>query len=127
MISRLKIKGYSSLIIKKTLHYLQENGYINDKEFVRLFVASKQEKGWGQIKICLGLKRLGVSEDLIDEATKDKNLFTEKLRDLINKKIYFYKGPDKYHKILKYLASRGFRYSDIRDILEEIGIKKFKD
>ena len=70
------MKGYSSLIIKKTLHYLQENGYINDKEFVRLFVASKQEKGWGQTKVRLGLKRLGVSEDLIDEATKDKNLFT---------------------------------------------------
>lgn len=125
--SRLRLKGYDSSIIEKVVKYLQEANFINDCEFTRLFTVWKQEKGWGERKIALALRRLGIDEDLISEVLRDKEIFRKKIKELVEKKINYYKGPNKYQKILKYLVSRGFNYSDAKTALSQAGLDGYEN
>ncbi len=43
---RLKEKGWKNLLITKVVNYLNENKYLNDNEFVELFIESSLNKGW---------------------------------------------------------------------------------
>ncbi len=124
--SRLKLKGYDSSIIVRVIKYLQEANFINDCEFTRLFTAWKQEKGWGERKIALALKRLGVDKDLINEALRDKEIFRKKIKELIERKINYYQGENRYQKILRYLISRGFSYSDARAALNQARLEAYE-
>ena len=122
--NRLKQKGYSLLIIDKVLAYLSENNYLNDTEFTRLFVSSCVAKGWGQRRIDLALKHLGISEDLRKCSTSDKEIYRNKLREILERKINRYKGQkNAYQKIVRYLASKGFDYEDIFKELDESSLK----
>lgn len=127
IISRLKKKGYDSSLIEQIINYLQKNNYINDIEFTRLFTLSCQEKGWGPKRINFKLKKLGISEDLIEQVLKDKKIFQEKIKELIEQKLKYYRGPKKYQNILRFLATRGFAYEDIHAALEELGIDRYED
>ena len=125
--SRLKLKGYDSSIIVRVIKYLQEANFINDCEFARLFTTWKQEKGWGEKKIALALKRLEIDKDLISEVLKDKEIFRKKIKELIERKINYYQGENRYQKILRYLISRGFSYSDARAALNQARLEAYEN
>jgi regulatory protein len=119
--SRLKKKGYSLSVIEKVIKYLEENGYINDETFAYQFVTCCLEKGWGKRKIEFYLKKLGISDELIENALNKEDVFRDKLREIIDKRIKYYKNKkNPYQKILKYLLSKGFEYQDIIEELEDI-------
>ncbi|MFA5007613.1 MAG: RecX family transcriptional regulator [Candidatus Omnitrophota bacterium] len=125
IIDRLKRKKYSSGVVEKAILFLEENNYINDEEFARLFVASSLNRGWGRKRIDYTLKKLGVAEDVRRIALLDKQAFYERLRELVERKI-LNKARDKktYQKIIRNLATKGFNYEDIIRALEEAGFKK---
>ncbi len=126
IIERLGKKNYPSSIIDKVLSSLENDNYINDEEFSRLFVSSCRAKGWGRKKIDYALKRLGVAENYRREALKDKQVFKEELKELIAKKLPRYKqGKNAYQRMIKYLAARGFDYSDIIKELENLDFTRF--
>jgi regulatory protein len=127
--SRLKRKGYSSFLIDKVSAYLAENGYINDEEFSRVFIASLLAKGWGIRRIDLALKQLGIDENLRQQALKDnREACRGRLREIIERKIHKYRGAKSaYQKIVRYLVSRGFDYEDIFRELDNFGIERFSD
>lgn len=74
---RLKIKEYSSGIIRETLTYLEKNGYIDDEKFAQLFVSCYLDKGWKPRRINFKLKELGVAEELIKKIFKKCGLDTD--------------------------------------------------
>jgi len=125
IIERLKRKKYSACVIEKVIHSLEENNYLNDEEFVRLFVASSLSRGWGRKRINYALKKLGISEDIRSDAIFDKQAFYERLKELVDKKISN-KPRDKktYQKIIRSLATKGFNYEDIIRALDEAGFKR---
>lgn len=125
IIERLKRKKYSAGIIEKVICNLEDNKYINDEEFTRLFVASSLSRGWGRKRIDYTLKKLGIDEDIRANALLDTQAFYERLRELVEKKISN-KAKDKktYQKVIRNLALKGFSYEDIIRTLEEAGFKK---
>ena len=127
--SRLRQKCCPSSSIDKVLAYLTEKGYVNDEEFLRVFIASSLAKGWGRRRIDLTLKRLGIAENLRQQVFKDnREACRGKLREIVERKIHKYKGTkNAYQKIVRYLASRGFDYEDIFRELDNFGIEKFSD
>ena len=125
---RLSKKDYPSSIIDKVISSLESDNYINDEEFARMFVSSGRLKGWGRKKIDYALKRLGITENLRKEALKDKQAFRDDLKELIVRKLPRYKqGKNVYQKIVRYLAARGFDYSDIAKELENLDFKRFNN
>jgi len=114
IIERLNRKKYPSATIDKVIRVLEESRYINDEEFVRLYVASSLNRGWGRKRIEYTLKKFGISEDLRSSALKDNQPFKEKLRELVQRKISG-KTKDRktYQKIIRNLATKGFDYEDI--------------
>ena len=125
IIERLKRKKYSAGSIEKVIRNLEDNKYINDEEFTRLFVASSLSRGWGRKRIDYSLKKLGIDEELRANALLDKQAFYERLKELVEKKISN-KTKDKktYQKIIRNLAVKGFNYEDIIRALDEAGFKK---
>jgi len=123
---RLRRKKYSPPVIKETIDHLEKSGYINDSEFSLNFAVSCREKGWGPEKIKFKLKKLGITDNLIQAALEDKAVFREKIKELAEHKLQYYRGPKRYRKIIRFLAARGFAYADIYGILGEMGIEPDK-
>ncbi len=120
VISRLKQKGYHPSLIGKVIGYLQENNYLNDRDFVREFVGSCRERGWGPLKIDFQLKKLGVAEHLRRQALSRDRHYGERMQAIIRRKAADYIRRDKAIvknilglKIARYLAGRGFTSEDI--------------
>lgn len=124
IIFRLKRKGYPLSLAKEIADYLEKNNYINDRDFVFSFVASCQDKGWGERKIAFSLKKFAVDKDLVKNALSKKEVFREKIRELIERKKNYYKDPNKYQKIFRFLVSRGFSYDAIYSEIEKSGLKR---
>ena len=124
-IYRLKKKKFSPKTIEKVLADLEEKGYINDAQFIRLFINASYRKGWGEKRIYFSLKKLGINSADLCAAKIDKNILRRRLREIIERKIKTYK-KNKYQKILRYLSGRGFSYEDIICELDNLGVDKFK-
>jgi regulatory protein len=124
---RLKRKEFPPSVIKKVVDRLEEYNYINDAEFVRLFVSSSITKGWGKRRIVSALRKLKVSEQLYERFLPDKDTYRNRLRQLIRSKLKSYKGKRNiYQRIVRFLINRGFEYNDIYREMQDIDLAKFK-
>jgi regulatory protein len=115
IISRLKRKKYSISLIEKVVNYLQENNYLNDEDFTRLFVAWSLEKGWGPKRIDFSLKELGIPLKL-RQASINKIDCRQVIREIIK-----LKKPINL-KVIRSLEAKGF---DPEDIVAEV--ERFKN
>ena len=134
IVTRLKNKGYTSAVREKVVSYLKENNYINDKEFAHLFVSYSLEKGWGPVRIDFNLKRLGISPQLRKQALAGDFAYSDRVREIITKKIEDYKKKRPslsrlkiWQKITMYLARKGFDYKVINQGMDNLGEKRFED
>ena len=114
IISRLKRKKYSISLIEKVVNYLQENNYLNDEDFTRLFVAWSLEKGWGPKRIDFNLKELGIPLKL-----REVSLGKIDYRQVIRETIKLKKAISS--KFIRSLEAKGF---DPEDITAEV--ERFK-
>ena len=134
IISRLKKKGYAPAVREKVVVYLEENNYINDKEFADLFVSYSFEKGWGPIRINFNLKRLGISPQLRKQALSGDFAYNDRVKEIIKNKLAHYKRrkpslpvPKIWQKIVMHLARKGFDYKVINYQMENLGVNRFED
>ncbi len=132
IISRFKQKGYPSSTIEEVIKYLEENRYIDDKEFVDIFVSNSLDKGWGPRRIDFNLKKLGICPNLRKRALSPDIDYSKKIREIIKKKVNYYQRmevPQKkiWQRIVRALAAKGFSYSDIFQEMEKVGVKRFED
>lgn len=107
---------------EKIVSKLQERNYLNDEAFARMWVNSRAHlKNISKKKLRLELLQKGVSNEIIDGAIEQSGEYDEadSLRRLVKKKRARY---DNHQKLMTYLAQQGFRYDDIRSVLEEEGI-----
>ena len=134
IVFRLKNKGYASAVREKVVSYLKENNYINDKEFTRLFVSYSLEKGWGPVRIDFNLKRLGISPQLRKQALALDFDYSDRVREIITKKLEDYKKKKPplprlkiWQKITTHLARKGFDYKIINQEMDNLGVSRFED
>ena len=134
IVSRLKQKGYAPKIREEIVDYLEENNYINDKDFAYLFVDSSVGRGWGPIRINFNLKKLGISSQLRKRALGRNFAYNDRIREIIQRKLEHYKArkpaipaPKIWQKIVMELARKGFDYKVINQELDNLGADRFED
>lgn len=134
IISRLKKKGYALAIREKVVVYLEENNYINDKEFAHLFVNYLFEKGWGPIRIDFNLKRLGISPQLRKQVLSRDFAYNDQVKEIIKNKLAHYRrwkpsltAPKIWQKIVMHLERKGFDCEVINHEMENLGVSKLED
>ncbi|HWZ66155.1 MAG TPA: RecX family transcriptional regulator [Patescibacteria group bacterium] len=102
----------------KLVNYLVERGYINDVEFAKAWVRSRNQiKPTSHRRLLLELKQKGVDQKDIDMALGDEPHNEERaLQELITKKRRQLRYQDS-QKLMQYLARQGFGYEDIKSAL----------
>ena len=123
---KLKEKEFDEKVIKKTITNLKKMGYLNDKEFIKLWVADRASiKPSGKKLLEIELKQKGVSEELakrelnklVDQKTE--NTMAQKALEKAQKQYRGLVGREKKQKITAYLARRGFNWNLIKELLDK--------
>ncbi|CAC9930350.1 regulatory protein RecX [Aedoeadaptatus coxii] len=114
-------EGIDEDAILAAVDYLQEYGFLNDREYAELYARDKRNiNGYGPVKIRYLLKQKGVDDELIADALED---FTqddeiELVEKIVHKKYVRNRNLSKEKtKIIRFLLSRGFEYSAIKAVL----------
>lgn len=97
---------------------LKSAGLLNDLDFARAWVSSRRAlKSTSKQRLRQELLQKHVPGDVIDQVlTEDETDERATLRELVQKKRHRY--PDE-QKLMAYLARQGFRYDDIKSVLDE--------
>lgn len=107
--------------IDKALDKVQELGYISDERRAKSIINTYKNKE-SIFKIQKRLMDKGISKSLIDEIFSEKTDDTESvILTLLSKKFKTY-NKDNWDKMVRFLASKGFKYNDISK-----GIKNFSE
>ena len=108
-------------LISKIKAKLAKNQLIDDQKFAQMWVANRRSiKRSSKTRIFQELLRKGVDKNII-ESSLDENQATESevLTKLIEKKRRLSRYQDD-EKLMAYLARQGFRYGDIKEVLNSL-------
>lgn len=117
-------KGFNDEETSEVCDYIEEVGLVDDDLYVKFFVEdSFRIKNKGARKIVYELKQRGIDDDKIEEAIEEaSDMEYEALKEAYERKLEATKSEtDPYkrkNKIIRFLISRGFDYSDIKDIVD---------
>lgn len=115
-------------LIEKIVAKLKEKKFINDEEFAKLWIESRQRSSPRSLRLVrMELKQKGVTEEQIESGIKNQEsgikTDLEQARRLVEKRLPRYKGLDKqkmYEKLGRYLASKGFGWETIKQSIDEV-------
>ena len=121
-------KDYEQKLIDEVIDDLQNKGYLDDKEFIRAFVAEKSKaKNWSSKKIKAELFKRGVASKLIDETLNHQpvesdnesamKLAKKKYEVLLKRNL---EPKELRNKLSAYLFSKGFEYELIREVSDRL-------
>ena len=124
-------KDYESSLIDEVIEDLKKNGYLDDKEFIRAFVADKSKsKNWSTKRLKSELIKRGLSFKLIDQMLTEQTKESEfenaiqvagkKYEILLKRNL---EPKELRTKLSTYLFSKGFDY----DLIKEVCLKLMKD
>lgn len=117
-------KGFTDEETSEVCDYIEEVGLVDDDLYVKFFVEdSFRIKNKGARKIVYELKQRGIDDDKINEAIEEaSDMQYDALKEAYERKLEATKTEtDQYkrkNKIIRFLISRGFDYSDIKDIVD---------
>lgn len=125
---RTKLKQWkvSPKDTEKIIKKLQDDGFINDERYARIFVRDKSKfNKWGPLKIAYALKSKYIEEGIIKTImieivpTDDESI----LRDILSRKMKSIKAKSTYDlkaKLIKFGISRGFNFESVSKIVSLI-------
>ena len=119
---KLKQKAYSDDTTEQAINYVKSFGYLDDLKYAERFVESRKKTKSRQ-EISAMLSQKGVSREHISEALEmcyHSGDAVEAIRYLTEKKhVSLADSTDKEKKkIYDYLLRKGFRYEDIRQVIQ---------
>jgi regulatory protein len=126
--TKLWQKDYDKSLIESVISDLNENGYLNDEDFIREFVAAKSKfKNWSLKRIKSELIKRGITEKNIELILNKMNINADVENAMIQAKKR-YKSLSKRklepkelrNKLAAFLFSKGFDYDLIKDVCEKI-------
>jgi len=117
-------RDYEQKLIDEVIEDLKKKGYLNDKEFIRAFVAEKSKnKNWSTNKIKSELIKRGISQKQIEELLSEQPKETENENALkLAKKKYEVllkrnlEQKELRNKLSTFLFSKGFDYEIIKEV-----------
>ena len=124
---RLKKKGFSAAVTRKTIAYLSEINYLNDEEFAKFWIRSKmQSSPVGGALLRYQLRQKGIAEEVLEKATEEEaGRYNEYklVRELVASRRKRYKNlkdPKKLkRRLYDYLRRRGFSQEAILQAIEK--------
>lgn len=116
----LKQKGYEPELIEKILNMLSIRGYVDDSAFAEAWINNRRLlKNTSKRRLQQELRAKRVPDEIISQALEnDEADELEVLRELIAKKRTQTRYKDK-EKLMAYLISQGYNYSDVREALAD--------
>ncbi len=125
--SRLKLKGYADPLIEDIVASLERTGDLNDEKFAKIWVESRMHMNpAGDVVLKHELKGKGVSDSIIEAALNEKaGKYDEYELALSMAKDRFerFKKLDRRKatkRIYDFLLRRGFKYDNIRRVVENL-------
>ena len=111
-------KGFTDEETSEVCDYIEEVGLVDDDLYVKFFVEDSFRR-----KIVYEWKQRGIDDDKINEAIEEaSDMQYDALKEAYERKLEATKSEtDQYkrkNKIIRFLISRGFDYSDIKDIVD---------
>lgn len=118
--NKLKEKKYSEDAIDRVIQFLEDYDLIDDKLYVKSFVNDKSKiNNWSKGKIRYKLKAKHIDDNLIEtylNEISDDEEYEKAYEAGFHKK----ESVDDKNKVYRFLASRGFSYDIIRDVLGDL-------
>lgn len=124
--ARLKKKKFDDRIIKETLLFLKDKGFINDNYFAKAWIESRIKRPLGLRRIKEELRLKGIDKDIIDSQLGEilKGYSEEEIvAEITKKKFDKLKGvePQKAkRRLYAYLLHRGFSPEIVIDVLNQL-------
>lgn len=120
--TKLLQNDYPSDIVEEAIAYVKSFGYINDAEYARNFIENRKEKK-SKKEICAALCQKGLQKDLIETALEESYTNDDSIaaiEAIVRKKKFDSKSTDyrEMQKMMGYLVRKGFRYDDIRQVIQ---------
>ena len=126
LVDKLILKGYDNESINKTMDVLKEYNFINDENYVKMYVKDKL-KQVGKKKIKYDLAKKGISDKIIDEEIYniDSEYETNTAYNLAIKKYNTIakREADRFklsQKLYRFLLSKGYSYDIVSSVVKEI-------
>ncbi len=114
-----KIIRYTDVQAKRVYEHFLNTKYLDDEFFAKTWVENRNlKKGVSKKKLYQELKQKGIEDHVIEQALRVSSRDDlGELKKVLAKKAERYKGDD--NKLIRYLASLGFNYEDIKKAIEE--------
>lgn len=123
----LKRKGYEEAVIQQALDRLSEAKLVDDAQFVRDWVATRQSlKPRSRKMIILELKEKGVKREVIEAGLINygREAELEAIKQIATKKLTHGSTQDQ-RKLTDYLIRQGFNFDLIKQALDDLEIDDF--
>ena len=119
---KLKQRDYPDDIVEQAIAYVKSFGYINDEMYAKRFVENRKGSKSRQ-ELRAALYQRGIATEYIDMAFEEVYSREDELdaiRTLVSKRKFSVAESDdgEKKKLFSYLARKGFKYEDIRKVLE---------
>lgn len=125
MFEKLVGLGYDEKTSARVIKFLKEYSFVNDNKYADMFIRDKS-LSWGKNKIKYTLLKKGVSEEIVEnglekitydmEVMSATKLVEKRYNTIIKSENNMYKV---YKKLGDYLASRGYEYIIINNVLNK--------
>ncbi|MCI8293129.1 MAG: regulatory protein RecX [Hespellia sp.] len=120
---KLRQNLYPGDVIDQAIEYVKSFGYINDYRYASHFIESRR-RSKSRREIQAMLTQRGISKDVLEvaleEAYAEDGDQTAILAILQKKRFEKALGrPEEMRKIYAYLARKGFRYEEVRRVIQE--------
>jgi regulatory protein len=129
IVRKLKEKEYNEDTIKAVIEKLGDYGYLNDEQYVEVFIRSKQDTSQGLNKRTLfnKLMQKGVDKELIEQSLESSDIDEyQNALQAAQKKLRSVKGSrsDKKAKLYTFLLYKGFDYEICNKVINNIEISE---
>ena len=120
---KLQQNEYPQDAVEEAVQYVKSFGYINDEEYARSFIAGRKEKK-SRKELHMLLVQKGVDSEILDrvfeEEYDDQDAAFHAIQAILIRKKYSPENadPKETQKILGYLVRKGFKYDDIRKVIQ---------
>ena len=119
--SKLEEGGFPPSAVSEAIDYVKSFHYIDDRRYAESYIrVNKERKSRLQLKKILSER--GVSRQIIDDVMQDTEFDeTDSIKRQFLKKYANadLTDPKTYEKAMRYFASKGYGYSDIKDAVTE--------
>jgi regulatory protein len=112
-------KGLDKEQIDSICKYFADKNYQNDEVFAKWWIDQRLAKNKSDLSIKSELKQKGIDEEIIVNNLQHVLDNKQRLKNLIDSKNLLNKYQDR-QKLMQYLASKGFSYSDIVEVLADL-------